>query len=91
MGRSVAAIYGPWVETDWESGLVARVRRWWDTPIPDLPDAALALFLRQDIGIADVLSEANMRLARGQPDGSEMYDGELAEAVRNTHGKPSVG
>ena len=88
MVTTAATVHGPWVESDWESGLIARVRQWWDTPIPDLPDAALALFLRQHIAVDAVLMEARRRLARGRPDDSELYDGELAEAVRAVTREP---
>jgi hypothetical protein len=78
---TAADIHGPWVDPNWESGLVARVRKFWDVPIADLPDAALALFLRQQIAVEPTMQEAQRRLAAGQPDGSEIYDGELAAAV----------
>ena len=86
MQLSAAAIDGSWVESDWESGLVDRVRRWSDTPIPALPDAALALLLRQRIAVDAVLREAQRRLAGGRSDDSELYTGELAETVRDAVG-----
>jgi hypothetical protein len=64
--------------------LVARVRKFWDVPIADLPDAALALFLRQEIAVGPTMEEACRRLAAGQRDDSEIYDGELAAAVAET-------
>ena len=79
---SAADIHGPWVEPGWDSGLIARAREWWAVPIPELPDAALALFLRQEIAVGPVLAEARERLAAGRTDGSEFYDGELAAAVQ---------
>lgn len=78
---TAADIYGPWVAPDWDSGLIERVRRWWSIPITDLPDAALALFLRQRLAVKPVLAEARRRLTEGVPDGSELYDGELEAAV----------
>ncbi len=64
--------------------MVARVRKFWDVPITDLPDAALALFLRQQIAVGPALEEAERRLAAAQPDDSEIYDGELTAAVEET-------
>jgi hypothetical protein len=82
MPTSAADIYGPWVEPDWDSGLIVRVRKWWHVPVPDLPDAALALFLRQEIAVDAFLDEASRRLNEGQSDDSELYEGELARAVQ---------
>jgi hypothetical protein len=81
---TAADIHGPWVDPKWESGLVARVRKYWDVPIPELPDAALAVFLRQQIAVEPTMEEAQRRLAAGQTDQSEIYDGELAAAVEDT-------
>jgi hypothetical protein len=78
---TAAEIHGPLVDTCWDSSLIDRVRRYWSVPIAELPDAALALFLRQRIAVAPVLAEARRRLASGPPDDSELYDGELAAAV----------
>jgi hypothetical protein len=79
---TAAEIHGPWVESNWHSGLIERVRQWWNVPISQLPDAALALFIRQEIALEAVVAEARNRLARGQPDNSELFEGELADSVR---------
>jgi hypothetical protein len=84
MKLTAANIHGPWVDPHWESGLIARVRNYWDVPITELPDVALALFLRQAIAVGPTLEEAMRRLAAGQLDNSEIYDGELAVAVEET-------
>jgi hypothetical protein len=81
---TAADVHGPWVDPNWEWGLVARVRKFWDVPFTELPDEALALFLRQQIAVGPTMKEAERRLASGQPDDSEMYDGELAAAVEET-------
>lgn len=78
---TAADIHGPWTDPGWESGLTARLRELWHVPIADLPDAGLALFLRQQVAVGPALAEARRRLAAGVPDGSELYDGELAAAV----------
>jgi hypothetical protein len=79
---SAADLYGPWIDDpEWQTGLLERLKLWWSVPIADLPDAGLALFLRQRTADGPVLAEARRRLAAGQPDDSELYDGELADAV----------
>jgi hypothetical protein len=77
-------LHGPWVDPNWESGLVALARKYWDVPITELPDAGLAFFLRQQIAVGPTMEEAQQRLAAGQPDDSENFDGELAVAVEET-------
>jgi hypothetical protein len=79
--RSVSDIVGPWVETDRDSGLIERCRAYWSTPISELPDIALATFLEQRIAIGPVMAEARRRVDAGIGDGSEFFDGQLAEAV----------
>lgn len=44
---SVADILGPWVEPDWNSGLIARCREAWNKPLQDLSREELATLLRQ--------------------------------------------
>ena len=85
---TAADIHGPWAYSGWPSGLVERVRDLWHTPIGDLPDAGLALFLRQDIATAPALAEARRRLAAGRADDSELYEGELAGAVEDAERRP---
>jgi len=80
--RSVADIVGPWEETDWDSGLVARCRQSWNTPVAELSNEMLATFLRQDIAVEEVLREATKRIATGFYDDTEIYQGELAAAAQ---------
>lgn len=82
--RSVADIIGPWVDADWPSGLVSRIKNAWNKPIADLSNEMLATFLRQQIATDIILDEAKRRLTDGFTDGSELYEGELAKAVGNT-------
>jgi hypothetical protein len=81
-----ADIHGSWADPGRQSALIERVRQYWYIPIADLPDAALALFLRQRIAVGPVLAEARRRLDAGRSDDSELYDGELAAAVEATRG-----
>jgi hypothetical protein len=79
--RSVADIEGPWVEPEFESGLIARCRQDWTTPVSRLSNQVLATFIRQEIGLPIVIPEAQRRVDAGFNDDSELYDGELAAAL----------
>lgn len=81
--KSVSDIEGPWVDTEVSTGLIERCKRYWDTPVNQLPDEMLATYLRQEIAIQLMIEEAERRLAGGTADGSELYDGELATALKS--------
>jgi hypothetical protein len=78
---SMADILGPWVEPDWDSGLIARCREAWNKPLRDLSREELATLLRQRYAVEQLLPIAKKRLADGDDDDTEMFDGELAEAI----------
>ena len=78
---SVADIVGPWVEPDWESGLIKRCRQAWSTPLRDLSREELATLLRQRIAVEHILPIARQRVESGIDDDTEMYDGELEAAI----------
>ena len=78
---SVADILGPWVEPDWDSGLVDRCRRAWTRPLRDLSREELATLLRQRIAVDHVLPIAKKRVQDGADDDTEMYEGELEAAI----------
>jgi hypothetical protein len=78
---SVADILGPWVEPDWDSGLIERCRQAWSRPIRDLSREELATLLRQRIAVEHVLPVARQRVQSGVDDDTEMYDGELEAAI----------
>lgn len=80
--RSVADIEGQWADPDFESGLVQHCRRYWSVPVPELPNGMLAMFLRQRIALQIIIPEVRKRLEAGIDDESELYDGELANALR---------
>ena len=77
---SIADLLGPWVEPDWDSGLIARCREAWNKPLRDLSREELATLLRQRYAIEHLLPIAKKRLAESDDD-TEMFDGELAEAI----------
>jgi hypothetical protein len=78
---SVSDILGPWVEPDWDGGLIDRCRSAWDKPLTELSREELATLLRQRIAVEHVLPIAKQRLQDGADDDTEMYDGELVAAI----------
>jgi hypothetical protein len=78
---SIADILGPWVEPDWDSGLIDRCRSAWNKPLASLSRGEVATLLRQRIAVEHVLPIARHRLQDCADDGTEIYDGELAAAV----------
>ena len=86
--KSVADIEGPWVEPAGagpDTGLIERCRRYWATPIKNLPNGILAMFLRQEIAVRSIAAEAIARIDSGVLDGSELYNEELPEALRQAN------
>ena len=78
---SLAEILGPWVEPDWDSGLIARCRGAWNKPLRDLSREELATLLRQRFAVEELLPVAKKRLEHGIDDETEMFEGELKEAI----------
>ncbi|MFO1489122.1 MAG: contact-dependent growth inhibition system immunity protein [Verrucomicrobiota bacterium] len=85
---SIADLLGPWVDPDWESGLVDRCRQAWGKPLRDLSNEELATLLRQKIAVEHILPIAKKRVEEKVDDNSEMYDGELKDAVE--HGGKNI-
>ncbi len=75
---TVADVEGPWVDPDYDSGLIRRCERGWNVPVSDLSNELLATYLRQKIALRIVVPEARQRLVDGFVDGSELYPDELA-------------
>ena len=84
--RSIADIEGPWADPDFESGLINRCRRNWNTPVSELSNKVLATFLRQRFGLEIAIPDAHRRITSGYDDDSELYEGELAAALRDAGG-----
>jgi hypothetical protein len=80
---SVADILGPWSEPGWDSGLIARCREAWNKPLRELSRHELATLLRQTYAVEHLLPVAKKRLEDGIDDSTEMFDGELQEAVES--------
>ena len=85
-GQSVADVEGPWVDPEFDSGLIASLRRDWTIPVNELTNGALARFIRQRIALQLVVPEARKRIEARFDDDSELYDGELAEALNDLGG-----
>jgi hypothetical protein len=84
--QSVADVLGPWIEPDLDSGLIQRCKLYWNVPVNELPNEALATYLRQGIAMQLMEPEARKRLADGFDDGTELYTGELAAALQGRCG-----
>ncbi len=80
--KSVADVEGPWVDPDFDSGLIARCKEYWSVPVVELPNEALATYLRQRIALQLIIPEARKRVESGFDDDTEMYEGELAAALQ---------
>jgi hypothetical protein len=83
---TVADVEGPWVAPNFESGLIERCRRGWNTPVVELTNELLATYLRQKIALSLVVPEARRRIAAGHEDDTELYDQELQEALQAATG-----
>ena len=78
---SVADLLGPWVEPDWDSGLIERCRNAWSKPLRDLTNQELATLLRQRFAVEHILPIASQRVQDDFDDDTEIYDGELESAI----------
>src|ERR1041384_6735679 len=83
VGLSVGDIEGPWVDPEFNSGLIEQCKRYWSTPIGELPDLMIATYLTQDFAAQQVAAEAQKRANAGTSDGSVLYEGQLSEALRS--------
>ncbi|HKQ49542.1 MAG TPA: hypothetical protein VJZ71_15830 [Phycisphaerae bacterium] len=79
---TVADVEGPWVDPGFESGLIERCKRGWNTPVAELPNYLLATYLRQKIALSLVVPEAQKRVAAKFVDGTEIDDEELENALK---------
>ena len=84
---TVADVEGPWVGPDFHSSLIERCRRGWNVPVAELSNELLATYLRQRIALSLVVPEAQNRLAASCVDGSELYEEELANALKAATGE----
>jgi len=79
--RSLSDIVGPWIEPKFESGLIQRCKRYWTTPINDLPDLMVATYINQKFALEQMKTEARRRLEAGVRDDTELFEGQLAESL----------
>ena len=80
---SVAEILGPWIDPDWDSGLVDWCRNAWSKPLRELTNQELATMLRQRIAVAHILPIATERVEDRINDDTEIYEGELKDAIES--------
>ena len=78
---SLSDLLGPWIDSDRNTGLIERCKNAWSKPLRDLSREELATLLRQRIAVEHLLPIAKKRLKDGIDDDTEMFDGELQEAV----------
>ncbi len=81
---SVADILGPWVDPEWDSGLIERCRNAWSKPLRDLTNQELATLMRQGFAVEKLLPIASQRVLDGFDDDTEIYVGELQSAIEYT-------
>jgi hypothetical protein len=79
---SVADVAGPWVDPNFDSGLIRRCKRGWNTPVAELTNELLSTYLRQKIALTLVVPEAKRRIDAKFVDDTEMYDEELENALK---------
>jgi hypothetical protein len=77
----VADIEGPWSDPNLESGLIIRCRENWNVPVTKVSNEILATFLRQKLALKIVIPEAQRRIDLQFDDDSEIYEGELLNAL----------
>ena len=78
---TIAHLLGPWVEPDWDSGLIDRCRKVWNKPLRGLSKGELAMLLRQRVAVEHILPLARKRVEEGIEDDTELYEGELEAAI----------
>lgn len=84
--KCVADVEGPWVDPGARSGLIERCRDNWSVPVDKLTNQLVATFLRQGLALQLMIPEAQRRLRDGVVDDSELYDGEMCEALKQRLG-----
>jgi hypothetical protein len=80
---SLADILGPWIEQDWQSGLIESCRNAWSTPLRELTNGQLAILLRQRFAVEQLLPIARRRVRHRFDDDTELSDGELRREIES--------
>jgi hypothetical protein len=86
--KSIADLLGPWVDPNFQSGLILRCKAAWYKPLEDLTNLELATFLDQRIGIDHVLPIAKNRVESKIDDDTEYYEGHLNASIESVIGEP---
>ena len=87
MSLALAQILGPWQQPDSESGLIERCRNAWEKPLDVLSNLDLVTCLQQNLAVDHVIPVAKKRLQDAVDDDSEMFEGQLAEAIAEAEKK----
>lgn len=87
MSLTLARILGPWQQPDFESGLIARCREAWDKPLESLSRLELVTCLQQDLAVDHIIPVAKKKLHEAVDDDSELFEGQLADAVTDAEKK----
>ncbi|QKE62477.1 hypothetical protein HNE05_03585 [Aquipseudomonas campi] len=82
---TVLEIVGPW-SGEATTSLMQRCKAAWNVPLTELSDHMVATFLEQRIAIPEVLAEAERRLVSEERDETELFEGQLNEAVHRARG-----
>jgi hypothetical protein len=82
--RSVADFEGPLQKPDFVSGLIERCEKYWTTPLAELPDVMVATYINQKFALIPMQSEAQRRLDLNLSDDSELYEGQLRDALQRS-------
>jgi hypothetical protein len=87
MPVTLADILGPWQEPDFDSGLITRCRNMWAKPLENLSNHELVTCLQQDLAVEHALPIAKKRLQEHIDDDTELFEGQLTEAVAEAERK----
>jgi hypothetical protein len=85
---TVEDIAGPWIDSAIDSGLMVRCKEGWRVPLVQLSNIHLVTYLRQGIALSLIIPEASARVAAAADDGTELFKGELAEALQAAQKRP---
>ncbi len=77
---SVEDIEGKW-KGEVTTGLTARCKESWNIPLDELEDIMVITYLNQRIALNHMVREAERRLELELRDDTELYDGQLNDAL----------
>ena len=78
--KTLVEVIGPWVDPNFDSGLIKTCREAWHKPFASLSRREVAVLLRQKIAAPHLLPVATA-LLESEDDDTEIYEGELSRAI----------